>query len=139
MTTGTRHNHPLPETYDELIRIFPLRPVHDEVDLENAREIMDGLAVLDALTDDQSDYLHVLANLVEEYEELRSTTVPRLGPIEALKYLMDEHGMSASDLGRVLGQRQLGSAILRGARKLSKAHVQALAKRFSVRADLFLG
>lgn len=139
MTTSTRHNRPLPSTYDELIRRFPLRPVQDDVDLENAREMMDGLAVLDEPTHDQSDYLHVLASLIEEYEQKRSAAVPQLGPIDALKFLMDEHRMSASDLGRMLGQRQLGSAILRGTRNLSKAHVQTLAKRFSVRTDLFLG
>jgi len=46
--------------------------------------------------------------------------------------------MTASDLGRLLGQRQLGATILRGDRKLSKTHIRRLAEHFHVDAGLFL-
>jgi HTH-type transcriptional regulator/antitoxin HigA len=140
MSTKIRHDaESVPSTYVELMKRFPLRPINDNVDLENAMALMDRLAVLDKPTQDQADYLHVLGTLIEEYEQNRESAIPQLSPMDALRFLMQEHGMSASDLGRLLGQRQLGSAILRDARKLSKTHILILAKHFRVRADLFLG
>ncbi len=47
--------------------------------------------------------------------------------------------MSASDLGRLLGARPLGSAILRRERQLSKANILKLADHFRVDPGLFLG
>ena len=46
--------------------------------------------------------------------------------------------MTASDLGRVLGNRSLGAAILRGDRAISKANAIKLADYFKVSAALFL-
>ena len=43
-----------------------------------------------------------------------------------------QNGLSASDLGRILGHRELGSRILRGERGLSKRNIQKLADYFKV-------
>ena len=52
--------------------------------------------------------------------------------------ILAEQGLSGSDLGRLLGSRPLGSAVLRGERELSKAHIRTLAEHFKVSTDLFL-
>ncbi len=71
-----------------------------------------------------------------------STTVfrraTRLAPLAALKFLVAEHGMTASDLGRLLGNRTTGAAILSGRRSLSKTHIKKLAGHFKVQPGLFL-
>ena len=59
-------------------------------------------------------------------------------PVELLRSLMTEHGMSESDLGRLLGDRSLGHRILRGQRELSKAHIRILSEHFSLDAAAFL-
>ena len=46
--------------------------------------------------------------------------------------------MTASDLGRLLGNRTLGAAILSGQREMSKNHVKNLADHFKVDPALFL-
>ena len=46
--------------------------------------------------------------------------------------------MSASDLGRLLGNRTLGAALLAGRRNLSKAHIKKLGEHFKVESGLFL-
>ena len=61
-----------------------------------------------------------------------------VGPIEALKFLLDQHGLSGRDLGRILGQAQLGGKILRGERELSKNHIRKLCDYFKVSPELFL-
>lgn len=128
----------LPRSYDELVRVLPPRPIHDEVDLANATEMIDQLAGYD-LNADQEDYLDALSTFVEAYErQHHPVDDSRVGPLEALQFLLNEHGMTGSDLGRLLGNRTLGAAILRGKRKLSKAHIKMLAEYFKVQPALFL-
>jgi HTH-type transcriptional regulator / antitoxin HigA len=139
MSTGTTHRTEMPKTYVALVKLMPPRTIHDDVDLENVTEIVDRLAVLDHPTKDQADYLETLATLVAAYEnERHQFDLSKTGPLETLKFLLEEHGLNASDLGRILGQRQLGSAILRGDRQLSKAHIAKLAAFFGVSSAVFL-
>lgn len=129
----------VPTTFNELNALRALRPVQDEVDLDNAMELLDKLAVMKQRTKDQEDYLETLTTLVEKYEaEHDPIDTEDLPIVEILKSLMEGHEMSASDLGRVLGSRELGSVILRGERQLSKSHVLKLAKHFNVSPALFL-
>jgi antitoxin component HigA of HigAB toxin-antitoxin module len=116
-----------------------LRPINDKADFENAQEVADALAVLDRRTKDQDEYLESLSQLMEHYENSRSPILDAgLTPIEVLTYLMGSREMSESDLGRLLGERSLGNALLSGRRAMSKAHIRLLADYFKVSADLFL-
>jgi HTH-type transcriptional regulator/antitoxin HigA len=129
----------LPRTFQALHEIHPLMPIKDEVDLDNAQEIIDRLAVLDRRTPGQDAYLETLTLLVESYEEVQhAINTAGCDPIKNLRFLMKQHLMTASQLGEILGQRQLGSKVLNGKRLLSKAHIQALCCHFKVGPALFL-
>jgi HTH-type transcriptional regulator/antitoxin HigA len=129
----------LPRTFKALSDLHMLRPINDKVDFENAQEIADALAVLDRRTRDQDDYLESLSLLMEHYEDQHSSIYTgNLTPIDMLSYLLEENSMSESDLGRLLGERSLGNAILSGRRTLSKTHIRVLSDHFKVSADLFL-
>jgi HTH-type transcriptional regulator/antitoxin HigA len=128
-----------PKTYAELVALFPLRPLHDEVDYDNALEIAERMVGSVDLTEDQADYLDVLTDIIQKYENHRHFVSGAGTPLDILKRMLDEHDMSGSDLGRLLGSRPLGGAILRGERKLSKAHIRVLADHFKVSTDLFIG
>ena len=118
--------------------VLPPRPIRDDVDLANATEIIDRLAGF-ALNADQEDYLEALSTFVEAYEAQRfPMDDSRITPLDALKAPLGEHGMTASDLGRLLGYRTLGAAILAGRRDLSKAHIKKLAEHFKVEPGVFL-
>ena len=124
--------------YGELVKMLPPRPIHDDVDLTNATEMIDRLAGFD-LNADQEDYLEALSTFVEAYEAERfPMDDSRIAPLDILKALLAEHGMTASDLGRLLGNRTLGAAILAGRRSFSKAHIKKLAEHFKVEPGLFL-
>ena len=128
----------LPRTYAGLVALLPPRPIHDDIDLRNAFEMIDRLAGF-RLSKDQEDYLEALSTFVEGYERERFPMHESVvTPLAALKFFLGEHGMSASDLGRLLGNRTLGAAILSGRRGLSKAHVKKLAEHFRVDSGLFL-
>lgn len=129
----------LPKDYSGLVRMLAPRPIHDKVDFENVTEITDAMAG-HKLTADQEDYFDLLCRLIEDYEKEQGLPAPKVSGLDALQHMLEAHNLSAADLARLLGvHRTLGAMILRGERRLTLAHVRALAKRFSVSADLFLG
>ena len=127
----------MPKDYAGLVRMLPPRPIHDKVDLANATEILDAMAGHD-LTADQEDYLDVLSDLVHKYEAAQEAALrAESTPVERLRFVVEQAGMSASDLGRLLGNRGLGSLVLRGQRQLSKTHIRILADHFRLDPGYF--
>ena len=114
-----------------------LLPIHTKVEYKRALAIAQKLAARNDLTKTQQFYLESLANNIKAYEE-KHFPVHKTDHIETLKFLLDENGLSGSDLGRLLNQRQLGSKILNRKRKLSMRHIMILAKHFSVSPALFI-
>jgi len=132
MKTRTLTHDDIPETYAELVGLFMPRPLHDEVDYRNALGVLDAMAGFE-MNADQEDYFEAVATFVEKYEARHHALDAKgLTPVELLHSLMNEHGMSESDLGRLLGDRSLGHRILTGERELSKAHIRTLAEHFSL-------
>jgi HTH-type transcriptional regulator/antitoxin HigA len=117
--------------------MFPPRPIHDAVDYANTMEIVLAMAGHD-LSGDQDDYLAILSELILQYDREHDRPRRRGTPRQRLKYLVQQAGLSASDLGRLVGNRGMGSLLLNGKRGLSKAHIRILAGHFKVRADYFL-
>jgi HTH-type transcriptional regulator/antitoxin HigA len=127
----------LPVDYAALVAMFPPRPIHDSVDYGNTLEIVLAMAG-HPLTADQEDYLKILSEMILHYDREHDQPRKRGTPRERLQYLVNEAGLSASDLGRLLGNRGMGSVYLSGKRGLSKANIRKLAEHFKVRADYFL-
>lgn len=137
MTTETKNK--LPVHWKELVeKLYLLKPIRSKGDYNRAMQIVHLLAGRTDLSRDQEAYLESLSILVEAYEREHSDLDTPGDPVETLKFLLEQNGLNGSDLGRILGQRQIGSKILRGERKLSKAHIKKLAEYFSVDAGLFL-
>lgn len=88
---------------------------------------------------DSADRARMVAQacLVEAYERSRW---PRRAPSlpDLLTYLMDQHGLSRSDLVPILGTASRVSEVLSGKRELSMTMVRRLRERFHVPADLLI-
>ncbi len=114
----------LASRYSELVTQFPLRPLHDEVDYENALEVAEELVGKIDLSEDQSDYLDVLSDIIQKYESHYYAVRGHGTPLDILKRMLKEQGMGGSDLGRLLGNRPLGEQQSFAAeRGLSKTHI----------------
>jgi len=113
-----------------------LRPIHKKSDYKEALAVAAELASRDDLTSEQADYLEILTKIIADYEE-KHIKMSKHGPQETLKFLVEENQMSGSDLGRILGSRTLGPALLKGRRSLSKTHIKKLADYFFVSPALF--
>ena len=131
--------HEIPKKYEELVRLFMPRPIHDEVELANATEIADGLAGHN-LNQEQEDYYDLITDLIDGYEsEHYPIRTRKFSGIAMLRYLLDENDMNAADLARLLHcDRTLGPKILNGDRQLTANHIKNLCARFKASADLFL-
>jgi HTH-type transcriptional regulator/antitoxin HigA len=142
MSTTTRRHlniNDVPRDWDGLLELYPLRPVRDEVDRENVTAIIDAMAG-HALSDDQEDFLDTISTLLDAYEsEHHPVTTPKRSGLELLRSFTEDHGMSAAELGRLLGvHRSHAAKILRGERALTVEHLRRLAGHFHVRPDLFM-
>jgi HTH-type transcriptional regulator/antitoxin HigA len=128
----------VPGRYGELVAFYPPRPIHDRISYDNTVEMIDALAGR-KLTEDQDDYLDLLSQLVERYEAEHLPPYPQLDGVAALKFLLEENGLSGDDLAALLAiDRSTSYKILKGTRRLTADHVRRLAKRFKVGTDLFL-
>jgi HTH-type transcriptional regulator/antitoxin HigA len=128
----------MPKDYKGLLMMYMPKAIHDEVDYENTVEVIDALAG-HKLSADQELFLDTLSTLVEVYEnEHHAIKSSGLSPLETLKFLLDEHGMLPADLGKLLGERTLGSKILRGERKIGLKYAKRLAEKFGVDVGLFV-
>ena len=110
----------------------------------NDEELERLVAILDALLDrGGADETHPLAslvdyigNLVEAYED-EHLPIPRGSPVEAIRFLMEQHGLRQSDLPEI-GNQSVVSQVLAGKRELNVKQVGRLASRFGVLADVFV-
>lgn len=128
----------IPSDYQGLVMMFMPKAIHDQIDYENTVEVIDAL-VGHELSDEQELFLDTLSTLVEAYEDEHHAIKTRgLSPIEALKFLMEEQEMTAAALGKLLGERTLGSKIMRGERKIGLKYAKLLAKKFGVDLSLFV-
>ncbi len=130
----------LPKDYGSLCRDVLLpRPIRDAADYDNTVEVSDAMALsVDSFTADQRDYFDLLCNLIEDYDT-EHVKWPKLKGRDIVQHLLEEHGLAAADLSRILGgSRNLGAMILRGDRNLTLAHIRKLAAHFKVGAEVFL-
>ena len=118
--------------------ISPLLSIRDEQEYDRAVERLNEL--LDQVGDDENhplyELLDTLGTLVHAYEE-KHHPIPACSGAEVLRYLMEEHGLSQSDLPEV-GSQGVVSEILSGKRELNVRQVRALAERFHVSPAVFI-
>ena len=118
--------------------IAPLLTIHNERHYSNAVKRMNEL--LDEVGNDEKHPLYslldTLATLIHAYEE-EHYPMPVSTGAEVLRFLMNEHGLTQSDLPEV-GSQGVVSEILNGKRELNIRQIRALAERFGVSAAVFI-
>jgi HTH-type transcriptional regulator/antitoxin HigA len=129
----------LPKDYLGLCQHYVPRPLHDAADYAAARQAIEPLLGFEErLNADQVDYLEAIISFIEAYDQTR-VKWPKGKPLDTLKFLLEQHEMSAADLSRVLGSdRSLGPKLLRGERRLTVDHIRTLARRFNVEPGVLL-
>ena len=98
--------------------------------IENDRELDGALERIEELWGSQSgtpegDELDVLMLLVEKYEE-ENHAMPASDPVEAIKFLMEQNGLSRKDLEPYIGASGRVSEILNKKRNLTLPMIRRL-------------
>lgn len=131
----------LPKSYLALMAEFPLRPIKRGSEYELAAKIVHRLALREGSLDDGEEaYLEVLEAIAERYDRDNSPiNTDDVTPTQALRVLVEQAGMSVTELGKLIGSKGTASELLSGKRKEpSKAHIARLCARFKVDASVFL-
>ena len=126
------------EIKDSWKHISPLLTIRNEREYDAAVERMNEL--LDEIGTDENHPLYslldTLGTLIQAYEE-EHHSIPETKGADVLRFLMDEHGLTQSELPEV-GSQGVVSEILNGKRELNVRQIRALAKRFKVSASAFV-
>jgi HTH-type transcriptional regulator/antitoxin HigA len=91
------------------------------------------------LPEDQRDYdgMELLSMLIEKYEDEHHRLAPP-DPIEAIKFRMEQAGLTKKDLIPYLGSRSRVSEILSGKRGLTLAMIRALNAHLGIPAETLI-
>ena len=112
--------------------------------IRNEREYNAAIKRLNELLDEIGDnekhplysLLDTLGTLIHAYEE-EHYPIPDVTGAEVLRFLMDEHGLTQSELPEV-GSQGVVSEILNGKRELNVRQIRSLAQRFGVSSAVFV-
>ena len=86
---------------------------------------------------DLADELELLVTLVELYEKKHYPIDPPT-PVEAIKFRMEQAGLTRKDLEKYIGSKSKVSEVLNGKRPLSLKMIRALHKGLCIPADVLL-
>mgnify|MGYP000920805086 CR=1 FL=1 len=113
-------------------------PIRDEAHYARMVEILEAL--LDEAQGDEThpgmELVDIVGDLIADYEA-EHHPMPETTGVQALKFLMQQHGLKQSDLPEI-GSQGVVSEILAGKRELNIRQVRALSKRFGVSPATFV-
>jgi HTH-type transcriptional regulator/antitoxin HigA len=85
-----------------------------------------------------AERLEILVTLVDAYETKRHHIVPP-DPIEAIKFRMEQQGLTRADLEKLIGSRARVSEVLNRRRALTVAMIRRLRTVLGISADVLIG
>ncbi|EGF10494.1 TPA: type II toxin-antitoxin system HigA family antitoxin [Neisseria bacilliformis] len=91
----------------------------------------------DNATQDEADRCEVLAALVEQYEAKHCPIDPP-DPIEAIKFRMEQGGLTVKDMGGIIGRPNRVYEVFSGKRPLSLAMIRRLHSELGISADILI-
>ncbi|MPV60837.1 transcriptional regulator [Burkholderia sp. HI2761] len=116
-----------------------IQPIRTEADYDAALKVVSRLVDADpAPGTPEGDQLEILAILVEKYESehfpLRAPT-----PVEAIRFRMEQAGLSVPDMRPYIGNSNRVYEVLNGRRELSLAMIRRLHEGLHIPADVLIG
>ena len=113
-----------------------LKPIRTPVDYDRALDALGQLWTAEA-NSPESDQLDVLATLIDAYEAQHFPMDPP-DPIEAIKFRMEQQGLTRKDLEDVIGTRTRIAEVFGRKRDLSIGLIRRLHERFGIPAEILI-
>ena len=113
-----------------------IKPIKTKKDYEQAMLRLENLFDAKKGTS-KGDELEILSLLIEKYED-EKFPVDLPDPIEAIKFRMEQSGMTQTDLADIVGQKSRASEILSRKRKLSLDMIRQLHKKWRIPTEVLV-
>lgn len=113
-----------------------IKPIRTEADYRNALSLIDTLVDC-ADNSEEADKLDILSILIENYENEHYPIAPP-DPIDAIKFRMEQTGMSEQEIGVYLGDETTTRAILNRQVPLTLTMIKALYQQLHIPAESLL-
>src|SRR6266704_7094342 len=113
-----------------------VKPIRSETDYEAAMAEIERLWGAEAGTP-KGDRFDVLATLIDAYEAQHYPMDPP-DPIEAIKFRMEQQGLTRRDLEEIIGTRTRIAEILNRKRGLSVGMIRRLHERLGISAEVLI-
>ena len=113
-----------------------VKPIHTAADHRAALKEVELLWGSKSGTPD-GDRLDVLATLIDAYET-QHEPIDKPDPIEAIRFRMEQQGLTRKDLEPMLGTRMRVSEVLNGKRALSIAMIRRLHAGLGIAAEVLI-
>lgn len=120
---------------------FPLRPIRTEADYEAALALIEPYFDAGQEPDPDSEagaHFDALATLIEGYEAKHYPMLPA-DPIDAIKFRMEQQGLTAADLVPMIGQRNRVYEVLNRRRPLTLPMMRRLHAQLGIPAESLMG
>ncbi|MDR6761089.1 HTH-type transcriptional regulator/antitoxin HigA [Flavobacterium sp. 2755] len=113
-----------------------IKPIKTEQDYTLALERVNSL--FEAKPDTvEGDELDILVTLIEKYEQIHYP-IPEPDPIEAIKFMMEQNGLSDADLGIILNSRSRVSELFNRKRALTIKQIRVLTETLHIPASTLI-
>lgn len=116
--------------------MMEIRPIRTKADHQAALSEIEGLMRARANTP-EGDRLDVLTTLVEAWEA-RHFPMDLPDPVEAIKFTMEQQGLTPADLVPAIGQRNRVYEVLNRQRPLTLRMIRELHDRFGIPLEALL-
>ena len=113
-----------------------IRPIKTEADYEATLRAIEGLMAAEA-DSPEGDKLDVLVTLAEAYER-DHYPMDFPDPVEAIKFRMEQQGLTIDDLVPVIGRKNRVYEILARKRPLTLRMIEGLHETFAIPAESLL-
>ena len=115
-----------------------ITPIRTEKDYRAALRVVSALVDLDPAPDTpDGERLDVLSTLIEAYER-KQHPIDQPDPVEAIKFRMDQAGLSAKDLEPMIGQSNRVYEVLNRKRPLTLRMIRNLNKGLGISAQVLI-
>ena len=112
------------------------QPILSEQEYSDALARIEFLMDLE-LTPELDEEFNELVDQIEVYEN-RHFPIEKPDPIEAIKFRMDQSGLTRKDLEPIIGSRSKVSEVLSGKRELTLKMIRALNKHLKIPAEILI-
>lgn len=113
-----------------------IKPIKSDADYRRALAEVDRL--MDARPDTpEGDQLDVLATLVEAWEE-KHHAIESPDPVEAIRFAMEQRGVTRRDLEPLIGSRARVAEVLNHKRNLTLPMIRRLHERLGIPAETLI-